>query len=217
MASDRWIAHRAFIADFQQIRIGDDAYNNLIASGIDQSQLDAFILSGSKRKRSKHPLEPVAAQSQFHALLVLGGHVAGGAALQKWLFSPNSSDIDIFFNNCIDWVRATLAVHDNPALDICLFDSRPYEGFDLVASQCSYSRYGWDVSPHCEQAFVTKTSNIIRENIIHPIFTLNRVVKYAERYGMKFSRSDLDWLVSRFKVTDLELVSKAISYSTDSL
>ncbi len=180
-----WAELRLELHRFQTIKHGSQLYQSLIASGVDRRAVDSYIECGRGRK---HPRISATENTdrQVQELIALGGHVAGGAALRRFMDLDGARDYDVFFADLPSFVSAHLAVYTNPNIDVCLFKSKPFELFDLAASKCSYSSSGFDVDPSFNDAMVSGISDIDLNTIVHPTATLRRVSKYGARYGFGF-------------------------------
>jgi len=208
-----WAKHRVSLYQFQTLQRNSNLYQYLVSSGVQRSDLDDYINSGRGRKRpNSAPSSFQVTDNQLDGLLAMGGSVAGGAALRSWLYLDEARDFDVFFPNIVSFVKAHLAVYDNPLIDICLYEQTPYELFDLAASKCAYSSSGFSLSSSFEEAMDTGVSDIELEAIVHPLATLRRVIKYGNKYNLKFPRQKILVLATTDSI-DKNVVQKALDYS----
>jgi hypothetical protein len=138
--------------------------------------------------------------------------VSGGAALRSYLYLDDARDYDLFFRDMPSFVKAHLAVYDNPLIDVCLYDEKPYELFDLAACKCSYSSAGYDTSPDFDRAMSTGISDIELGAIVHPLATLRRVIKYGEKYNLRFPLQKVI-LLATTSSGDKAIAARAMRYA----
>jgi hypothetical protein len=208
-----WAKHRLKLHEFQTLERGSELYDHLVSSGISSRQLDGYIGCGRGRKREGcTPPADSATIHQVAELVRLGGSVSGGAALRSWLYLDDARDYDLFFRDMPSFVKAHLAVYDNPLIDVCLYDDKPYELFDLAACKCSYSSAGFDISPDFDQAMSTGISDIELGAIVHPLATLRRIAKYGEKYNLRFPLQKVI-LLATTSSGDKSVVSRALRYA----
>lgn len=209
-----WLKHKKKILAFRFIKSDDKLYNYLLNHGVNKLLLDDFISSDRSTKKrigAKIPSSKII-KSDTLKLLEIGGHIAGGSILKTLLDIPNNKDIDVFFNDFTNFVKAFLATYDNPVLDICFYENKPYELFDFGISKISYSqKTGLDISKSCQIAFVSGVSDIIFENIINPTATLDRIIKYGKKYSIKFDQSQVLFLIATHNIKDEKLIKEALS------
>jgi hypothetical protein len=209
-----WTDIRLKLLEYQNLRTGSDLFESLVASGVNLEALRQFIEAGRGRK---HPqAQPLPYQDTFqqtHKLLDAGGHIAGGAAVRAWRKESHlDRDVDIFFNDFAEFVKAHLAAFYNSRIDVCLFKDKPYELFDLDTCCASYNTSKFDIDPACQQAFKTHKSHIRMDCIVHPTATLRRIAKYGSKYSMKFIASEILWLAMVGKV-EPNVVKTALQYT----
>jgi hypothetical protein len=207
-----WTDIRLKLLEYQNLEVGSELFKSLVVAGVNPGALQQFIDVGHGRK---HPeAQPLHFIQKIRQLLDAGGHIAGGAAIRAWRNQHClDRDVDIFFNDFTQFIRAHLSTFYNSRIDICLFQDKPYELFDLDACCAAYSpASGFDVDPACQQAHETRVSHIRMDCIVHPTATLRRVAKYGQRYAMKFIASEILWLAMVGKV-ESDIVKEAIKYS----
>ena len=142
----------------------------------------------------------------------MGGSVSGGAALKSLLQKDDVRDYDVFFPNISSFVKAHLAVYNNPIIDICLYENKPYELFDLGICKCAYSLSGFDVSEECKSSINTGISDIELGAIVHPTATLRRIIKYGTSYKIRFPGSKILILATTDGV-DQSIAKEALGYA----
>jgi len=202
-----WRKHYEKIQAFRKIKTGSRLYEYLVDAGVNERQLNAFISDGLRKtgnlaNSSEH-------KRQVDYLLDQGGIIAGGAALKSYLDMDNHNDVDMFFDSFSSYVKALLYTRDNPGIDTCLYETDPCELFDLDVSKIAFSKNGYCVSDECNDALDTGISGIDMWSIIHPIGTLQRVIKYSKRYAVRFKAEHVLFLAAAYNVTDRKLVRQA--------
>jgi len=163
------------------------------------------------RGRKSRTAAPVRSNVLVNKFLAMGGIVAGGAALCRKLHLPSSGDIDVFFNSYVDWVTATLLAYNDSAIDVCFYQEVPFELFDLDIACCAYDTCGFLESPICDKAASTGVSGVRLGNIILPVATLRRMVKYGLNYKTRFNRDDVQHICQTYRVTNNQLIDEALS------
>jgi hypothetical protein len=187
---------------FSSFPKGSELYAQLLDAGLDRTQLDGFIESGHRLKSERRDISPDELEREIDRLLDAGGMISGGAALSYIFQQHNTQDIDIYFNNEIEFIRAILSVQDNPLIDICFYIDEPYEFHDLGVTRCSVSRDGQSVSPLCQTAMDTRVCDVIADSVIWPRGTARRIIKYAIILDMKFKADQIISLGNVFKLGD---------------
>lgn len=198
------------------LQLGSEDFEKLVSGGVNPDALTKYVGDGRGRKSRGAAHRP--SKRIVEELVDRGGHVAGGSALNEWLFMEASgSDVDVFFSDFPSFVAAHLDTYDNLSVEICLFRDRPYELFDLDASKCSRSASGFDVDTACEEALSSGVSSVCLENVVDATATLWRVRKYGSRYGLRFRPEQILFLASAFKVRDPDAVHEALQHSAVSV
>ena len=132
----------------------------------------------------------------IEAVFDLGGLLSGGSAVSLMFNHDFSKDLDFFFDSkkTADMVRRLYSEYKY--LDICYYNNElPYSSFDLDISQVFIDKTGsFNKSDVCESAFCNKTVGIIKSNIISPKLSFIRLVKYANKFNLKTSADDFDFL-----------------------
>lgn len=185
----RWVEVRLRVRDLQKMKVGSSAFEEALASGVDEGKLVEFVKLGCPRKAGDAGRPPWRAAE---ALIESGGIVAGGAAVHRWLgLDGRPRDVDIFFRDFSSYARAHVECLRDPLVDVCLFQDDPWEFFDLDASRCAFDKDGFRNDPAFERAFETGVSGVRMDCVLHPGKTLERLMKYGERYGLRFPGADI--------------------------
>lgn len=206
-----WLKRRHQASQISGLVEGSPLFQDLLRSGVKESELARFIRSGNL---IKVPVPRTASENERHVrrLVERGGSVAGGCALREYTFRETSGDTDVFFGDFLSFARSVVESTTYPKVDVCLYDTSPYESFDLTAPMIARSSSGFDVSPECEKAIATGVCEIRPDWIFHPAATIRRVAKYGEVYGMRFKATQVQALASFYGVRD-DLVRAALAYA----
>lgn len=205
-----WTRIRAKVDAFKTLRRDQALYHDLIEAGVNAQLLDNWLNGPRTHKKEGSKSSKEALDIVLSCLLNMGGMVSGGAALRKWLkITESTKDIDIFFGHYPAWVQATLIAWKIPQIDVCLYEKLPWEGFDLSPSKLAFNRNEFKISDECRQAIETNTCSIDFDTIIHPVATLGRACKYADRYGFVLVRSEIEKLIHDWQITDQKTISAA--------
>ncbi len=205
-----WMERRSRIEALKGLRAGSGMYASLLESGVSQELLDGYLASDRSYKAGS-PSEP-------RGLLVerltgAGGVISGGHALRKYLFLDPGRDVDVFFNEFPKFVQAVLESRSDPTVDVCLYDSVPYESFDLTPSEVSVSGGGEFSSSDAFDTFSESGRGEIRmDNVFHPVATLRRLVKYGLLYGARFPSEQIAVLAAMWGVRS-DVVDRAMEFS----
>lgn len=179
-------------------------------AGVDSASLSEFIQNKCARKSKDASLQDIdLTNSQIHDLLKMGGKISGGAALKKYLYMDNSADVDVFFDDLNQFVKAHLHVYSNKRIDVCLYRNEPYELFDISSSKISFDGSDFKLDKSCEESLVTGISRICFDSIVDPKATMRRVIKYGQIYQFKFLPEEIALLGSIGQV-DNDLINEAM-------
>lgn len=129
-------------------------------------------------------------EKELKRLFDLGGLIAGGSAVDYLYNNTNTNDFDFFFN---DWDNYQEALKCNLfSVDIVYYTfENPYDTFDLNISKCYLDRKGkLHMSEDCQKDYENNTISLDRSNIVCPVGTLRRMIKYKVKYDLKISSED---------------------------
>ena len=208
-----WADLRTQLYEFQTLTKESRLYNNLVSSGVPFEELDSYIRNGCGRKHKNCVIPPQRiTEEQLDTLLNMGGRVAGGAAIRKWLYLDEARDFDIFFSDMTAFVKGHLLAFNNPIIDICLYRNEPYELFDIDASKCSYSSSGFVLSYEFKRTMETGISDVELSAIVDPRSSLRRIAKYGESYGLKFPYQKIIMMATTSGI-DRKIIDEALKYA----
>lgn len=133
-------------------------------------------------------------EKELERLFDLGGLIAGGAAVAYLFNSKDIHDLDFFFN---DWNNYSEALKCKlPSVDIVYYElEKPYDTFDLNITKCYLDRRGkLHMDKICQQDFKNNIITIDRNNIICPVGTFRRLIKYQVKYNLKINKDDQTYI-----------------------
>jgi len=109
---------------------------------------------------------------------------------------PKIRDFDVYFNVNKQYVFAKAMTVHNPYIDVNYYVHIPWELHDISPVEASMSRYNMNdyiflVSLNYEEAWRTGVGKINHNNIIWVNRTLERLLRYSERFGFKWLMSDV--------------------------
>ncbi len=203
---------RIRVHGLQTIEVDSPLFLDLVASRVDRTALESYIVSGRGRKHSDaspvpDPLDSPLVRSFFQR----GGLVSGGAAVRSWLYSDSPNrDVDVFFGDFASFVSAHLDAYRVSNVDVCLYRSEPWELFDLDASCVALGVDGLSWSSEFDRAFSTGVCGVRMDRIVDPVATLRRVHKYGTSYGLRFRAPEILWLAVASGAPS-DVVSQALS------
>lgn len=144
-------------------------------------------------------------------LFDLGGIISGGTVLSV-LNSKPIKDVDIYFNNEEAYVKAKYASCHNGRIDVCWYFNSPCELHDISYVSSTLTRDGISLSDAAKIAIETGVSELYINNIILPLRTARRMIKYNNKYGVKFKLAQVFAFCSLFDI-DPALARKLVSIS----
>lgn len=191
---------------------GDKLWRSLIDSGFSVDTLTKFVKAGCPRKfAGATPLLKEDLKIYKKHVMSDGGSISGGTAIRSFLGQKGEDrDVDVFFRTFEDFAKAHLAAINYSNVDICLYQHKPWELFDLEASCCATSLAGFSCSPKFEEVWETKKSDVRLDCIVHPLATLRRVVKYGDRYGLKFPGDKVALMAT--STTEIRIIGQAMKH-----
>ena len=209
-----WREHAARLLLVTNIQSGSDFYQDLLLHGINKADIDCLVSSNTSQTQRATP-------EIISTLLGMGGHISGGSALNMLIREsvgadilephPLVKDFDVFFSDMYDYVRAKIATKCYADIDICLYQQLPYELFDLTITECSYSTNGFSTSSKCDDALASGTTGINYHNLIDPVLTLKRILKYNNKYGIRARSEQILFVAAYYDVTDLNLINQVLA------
>lgn len=144
-------------------------------------------------------------------LFNLGGIISGGTVLAV-LNSKPIKDVDIYFNIEESYVKAKYASRHNRRIDVCWYFNSPYELHDISYVNSTLTRDGITSSEAAKLAMDTGVSELYIANVIYPLRTARRMIKYNNKYGVKFKLAQVFAFCSMFDI-DPALSRKLVSIS----
>ncbi len=198
-SKELWFKLRSKVHELQTLKESSETFENLVSSGIRKKDLLAYIELGCPRK---HPSSIMFGLKDLDLIkkdiLKNNGYISGGTAFREHmkLIGDEKADLDIFYNSFPDFVQNHLRFLNIKNIDICLFENKPWELFDLECSCCSFSGNGWDNSVGFQEFTESKISDIRLECIVHPKASFQRIIKYGKKYNIKFNGSKLYFMAS---------------------
>ena len=191
------------VKSLADLRIGQPVYQELINHGSSEEDLDDFILGGCV-KSVNAKFDRTEFLSSLKEILDAGGIIAGGFASRRFFNKLDSSrdrDVDIFLNDRISWMQYVIKTRYIAGIDVCLYFDSPWEFFDIEASCCSIDAFGTlRSSDGAKAARDTGVCSIIPYNIINPSATAKRIVKYNDKYGLRFKTEQVLAMCSVFDI-----------------
>lgn len=176
-------------------------YQNLISQGIDQSKLDEYI--DGKVLKKPQEINKNQVIEDMHLMFELGGSMSGSGAISKIFTKQKVKDFDFYFNDDTAFVKAYLATYHNQYIDVCYYFDNPYELHDIGMAMCCIWPDGTeDVSEECRNSIETKISNIFPGNVIWPERTAKRLLKYHDRYGLRYHAGQMAVFCTEYKIEE---------------
>lgn len=127
----------------------------------------------------------------------MGGRISGGGAIARIFGGPPVGDADVFFRDPVDYVAAFFRAWRVPAADVCFYIHEPWDLFDLGLVRCAFGDDGEYVDPLCEDAFRTGVSEVLIDRVVEPSASARRMIKYANRLGIRFRQEQILFLAAR--------------------
>ena len=186
-----------FIDNFRKMDPDDELFRKLAQAGVDPSLLNRFRKAGSPRKHGAQSSDHKLTVKVAYELLEMGGQVAGGGAIAEIFGRSKSKDIDIFFNDKVQYGKAFFKAFSITPIDVCFYVHKPYELFDLGVSCCCFGPDGHDIDDLCAQAMDTGVSEIIVNRVIEPGKTAERMIKYNRKLGVKYPANQVMFLCAK--------------------
>lgn len=182
------------------LAVGRDAslYRQLLDAGADRAALMKWSLG--QRKDPAASFDPERTAYNVDRLLSMGGAVSGGAALACATGAFFTKDIDFFFKDDVQYMLASLAVMNDPAIDVNLYIDTPHELHDMAVVMCDLDASGVHMTPQCQSALDTGISDLYIASVIYPIRTAARILKYHARLGTKFAASEVIAFCALYKL-----------------
>lgn len=152
------------------------------------------------RKRIKPIAHNLSTEELLTKLISMGGVISGGAALAAYKKST-TKDIDIYFNNDAAYIEATgLVKHLSCDIDVCYYINQPHELHDLSAVMVNIIDGDIVVTPKAKKALDSGLSRLYSYNVIYPLRTAIRMMKYKAKYGFLYEYSDVAMFCNTFDV-----------------
>lgn len=205
-----WLKRRDEVAKVKNLEFGSDLYFDILKVGTDKSDLDFFLSSDRSRKLDvdQTPRDTIKKVDQ---LIKNGGILAGGAALRERLFPGTDGDFDVFYTDLPSFAKATIDTLEYPLIDVCLCEDDPVSSFDLTAPMAFRSSTKTVFSDESEKTIESGLCKIRFDWVFHPVATMGRVIKYGEKYGFRFERSQVASLGLRYGVSD-QMMQEAFTF-----
>jgi hypothetical protein len=174
--------------------------NSLLENGFDKSLIDNYL--NSEFSKDPKPTNQTTIISDINMMFTMGGVISGGAALSLIKEYP-IKDIDFYFNNELDFVKAYLLTFHNPYIDICWYFDQPHELHDMSIVMCNvHPDERIEITPQAQNALDTGVVDIYPKNIIWPERTAKRIMKYNKKYGVKFKKHQILATIGIFKLQE---------------
>ena len=167
------------------MRVYHELYEKAIKNGTDPSLLQKWINLNYQKDPTCQPTKYQIA-SDIDQLFELGGIISGGAALSYITKAFISKDIDFYFNDEVNYLKAQVLTVNNPLIDVNFFIDEPHELHDIGIVMCNLTKDGPQIMKPCKSALETRISNLYPLSVIYPDRTVKRMYKYNKRLGTKF-------------------------------
>ena len=199
----------SIVTSLRDLRTHGDTMCKMLESGVTIEEIDGYyrFLDSPKYRMWDGRLK-----KDIRDMFELGGIISGGAALALAL-GHKTKDIDFYFNNDVSFVKAYLATYDNPYIDVCWYINETHELHDIAVVMCNAHADGAiEITPQAQEALDTKVCTIYPENFIWPDRSVKRLMKYHNRYGMRYRAREVVAIAALYDIEE-DLIKQALSIS----
>lgn len=152
------------------------------------------IIAELKEQATNISIPTLTTDQLINLAIADGGKVCGGYACAHFHNKPKSADIDIYFKDHNKYIKHYAYAQTHDKIDICLYNEHPTEYHDISPSMIVFNpaqNPQYEITEQAQKTYDTKIITINHQNLVNPERTLERIIKYCNKYSMLCKEADL--------------------------